>query len=129
MLERVSEAGRELRPASVLQALRERTKQLHAQAERTGIVAEILHRRADVSGYALLLRNLLPAYRIMEQALAAHRGSAVVGLIVRPELNRATSIEADLQTIASLHRITDLPQLPEAVRYANAIRQASEGSG
>lgn len=129
MLERVNEAGRELRPASLLEGLRERTKQLHAQAERTGIVAEILHRRVHVSGYALLLRNLLPVYRTMEHALAAHRTSAVVGLIVRPELDRTTAIEADLQTIASLYRITDLPQLPEAVRYANAIRQASEGSG
>jgi heme oxygenase (biliverdin-producing, ferredoxin) len=129
MLERVNEAGRELRPASLLEALRERTKQLHAQAERTGIVAEILHRRVAVAGYALLLRNLLPVYRTMEQALAAHRTSAVVGLIVRPELDRAAAIEADLQTIAGLCDTADLPELPEAARYANAIRQASEGSG
>src|SRR5215470_16231373 len=119
MLERVSEAGRELRPASLLEALRERTKQLHAQAERTGIIAEILHRRVSVTGYALLLRNLLPVYRTMEQALVAHRTSAVVGLIVRPELDRAAAIEADLLAIASVYRIADLPQLPEALRYAN----------
>lgn len=129
MLERVSEAGRELRPASLLEALRERTKQPHALAERTGIVADILHRRANVTGYALLLRNLLPVYRTMEHALAGKRSSAVVGLIVHPELDRAAAIEADLRIIASLYGIVDLPLLPEATRYVDAIRRASEATG
>jgi heme oxygenase (biliverdin-producing, ferredoxin) len=128
MLERVSDAGRELRPASLLEALRERTRELHATAERTGIVAEILHRRADLFGYALLLRNLLPVYRTMEEALAAHRGSAVVGLLVRPELDRAGAIESDLRAISDRYQISDLPELPESIRYADAIRQASEGT-
>jgi len=129
MLERVHEAGRELRPASLIEALRERTKQLHAVAERTGIVAEILHRRASLAGYALLLRNLLPVYSTMEQALAAHRTTAVTGLLVRPELDRTGAIASDLRMIAELHEIGDLPQLPQATRYADAIRQASEGTG
>src|SRR5215510_12474163 len=114
MLERVSDAGRDLRPASLLEALRERTRQLHATAERTGIVAEILHRRADLFGYALMLKNLLPVYRTMEQALAGQRSSAVVGLMVRPELDRAAAIEADLRVIADRYEMPDLPQLPEA---------------
>src|SRR5215510_7708052 len=100
MLERVSDAGRDLRPASLLEALRERTRELHAAAERTGIVAEILHRRADLFGYALMLRNLLPVYRTMELALATLRDAAAVGLFVRPELDRAGAIEADLRVIA-----------------------------
>jgi len=129
MLERVSDAGRELRPASLLEALRERTRELHATAERTGIVAEILHRRADLFGYALLLRNLLPVYRTMEQALAARRGSAVVGMLVRRELDRADAIEADLRTIADMYELGDLPQLPESVRYTEVIQLASEGTG
>lgn len=129
MLERVSETGRELRPASLLEALRERTKDLHAVAERTGIVAEILHRRGSLFGYALLLRNLLPVYRTMEQGLAAQRTSAVVGLLVRPELDRAGNIESDLQFIANIYGIDDLPQLPEATRYADVICEAAKGTG
>lgn len=129
MLERLSEAGRELRPASLLEALREQTKQLHAVAERTGIVAEILHRRGSLFGYALLLRNLLPVYRTMEQGLAAQRTSAVVGLLVRPELDRAGAIESDLHVIANLYGIDDLPLLPEASRYADVISEASKGTG
>jgi len=129
MLERVNQAGRELRPASLLEALRERTRELHATAERTGIVAEILHRRADLFGYALLLRNLLPIYRTMEQALAARRESVVVGPMVRPELDRAGAIESDLHVISDLYRINHLAELPESMRYVDAIRQASEGTG
>jgi len=129
MLEHVSNAGRVLRPASLLEALRERTKALHALAERTGIVTEILHRRASVVGYALLLRNLLPVYRAMEQSLAAHGTSPVVGPIVRPELYRTDAIVADLDALAKLHRFNELPQLPEAARYADAIGQAAEGAG
>ena len=129
MLERLNEAGRELRPASLLEALRERTRQLHAIAERTGIVAEILHRRASLAGYALLLRNLLPVYQAMEQGLTEHRTSAVVGMLVRPELDRFGAIEADLRAIANLYSIGDLPRLPESFRYVAAIRQASRGTG
>ena len=129
MLERVNDAGRDLRPASLLEALRERTRELHATAERTGIVAEILHRRADLFGYALMLRNLLPVYRTMEQALAAQQGSVVVGCMVRPELDRAGAIESDLRVISDRYRIGDLPELPESIRYADAIRQASGGTG
>lgn len=129
MLERVNEAGRELRPASLLEALRERTKQLHALAERTGIVAEILHRRADIVGYKLLLQNLLPVYRAMEQSLAERSTSAIVSLIVRPELNRASAIENDLRVVEEFYRIGDLPLLPQATHYAEVIREASEGTG
>jgi heme oxygenase len=129
MLERVSEAGRELRPANLLEALRQRTKTLHALAERTGIIAEILHRRAGVLGYTLLLRNLLPVYRTMELALAERRTSPLVGPIVHPELERTAAIVSDLEVLAQLHHLVDVPQLPEAARYADAIGRASEGSG
>ena len=42
MLERTDIAGHSLRPASLLGALRERTRDLHTQAERSGIIAGIL---------------------------------------------------------------------------------------
>jgi heme oxygenase len=77
----------------------------------------------------LLLRNLLPIYRTMEQALAAQRESVVVGQMVRPELDRAGAIESDLHVISDLYRINHLAELPESMRYVDAIRQASEGTG
>jgi heme oxygenase (biliverdin-producing, ferredoxin) len=127
MLKRVDEAGRQLRPASLLEALRERTKALHTQAERSGMIAEILQGRGTRTGYALLLRNLLPVYATMEAELLRHHGSLGVGTIVSPELNRAAAIEFDLGQLTD--NWSELPLLPAAADYAAAISAASVGSG
>jgi heme oxygenase len=127
MLERVDEAGRELRPASLLEALRERTKALHTQAERSGIIADILHGRGTRAGYALLLRNLLPVYATMESELLRHHGAPDIGAIVYPELHRAAAIKSDLEGLAG--QWSELPLLPAALDYTAAISTASAGGG
>jgi heme oxygenase len=126
MLERLEGTEGLLQSASLLEGLRERTRQLHTEAERTGIVADMLRGRARREDYARLLRNLLPVYRTLEEELAKHASSPLLGPIVRGELERAEAIEADLQHLALLG---SEPVLPEAVSYANAIRQASAGDG
>ncbi|BAM91887.1 heme oxygenase [Bradyrhizobium oligotrophicum S58] len=105
--------------------MRERTKALHVTAERTGIVAELLRGRGTVQSYALLLRSLLPVYEALEAELERHAASPVTGLIVRPELHRSAALRADLAQLDA----TDLPLLPEAIVYLNAIREAGSGSG
>jgi len=127
MLERVDGAGRQLRPASLLEALRERTRALHTQAERSGLIAEILHGRGTKAGYALLLRNLLPVYSTMEAELLRHHGSPGIGMIVFPELHRAAAIESDLDHLSGTW--SGLPLLPAAVNYATAISMASSAGG
>jgi heme oxygenase (biliverdin-producing, ferredoxin) len=127
MLKRVEEAGRQLRPASLLEALRERTKALHTQAERSGIIAEILHGRGTRAGYVLLLRNLFPVYATMETELLRHHRSPGLGAIVCPELNRAAAIEFDLGQLSD--EWSDLPLLSAARDYAAAISEASVGAG
>ena len=62
-------------PVSVVTALYMRTKTLHVEAERTGIIRDLLRGEASREGYVLLLRNLLPAYQAMERGLERHRGS------------------------------------------------------
>ncbi|GLH81744.1 heme oxygenase [Bradyrhizobium sp. SSBR45G] len=128
MLDRVDQnemAGRSTRPASLLEAMRERTKALHVTAERTGIVAELLRGRGTVPAYALLLRNLLPVYEALEAELLRHEGTPVVGGIVRPQLHRSAAIKADLAQLDA----SDLPRLPEAIAYVRAIQEAGSGSG
>ncbi len=127
MLERLDTAGRSLRPASLLEALRERTKDLHTRAERSGIIADILHGRATRDGYGLMLRNLLPVYQALEEELARYAGSPVVGSIVRSELTRAGAIERDLQSLSV--ETSELPVLPATANYVKAIVQASGGDG
>jgi len=125
MLERLDRGGRWLRPASLLEGLRERTKDLHTRAERSGIVADILHGRATRDGYVLMLRNLLRVYQALEERLARHAGSPTVGAIVRPELMRAGAIERDLQSLSV--ETSALQVLPATDNYVNAIVLASDG--
>jgi heme oxygenase (biliverdin-producing, ferredoxin) len=127
MLERTDGAGHSLRPTSLLGALRERTRELHTQAERSGIIADILHGRATREDYALLLRNLLPVYQALEAHLAGHAVSPPVGPIVRPELIRAGAIEADLSLLSI--ETSALPVLAATADYVKAIEQASGGDG
>lgn len=129
MLDQLSDAGRQLRPASLLEALRERTTALHTEAERSGFVADMLRGRASLRGYTLMMRNLLPAYRTLEASLAEHAGSSVTGIVHRRELERAPSIEADLRHLWTGDAERDLPLLPSAVRYAETIARASKGDG
>jgi heme oxygenase (biliverdin-producing, ferredoxin) len=127
MLERSDIAGHPLRPASLLEALRERTRDLHMQAERSGIIADILQGRATRHGYVLLVRNLLPVYQALEEKLTEYAASPLVGPLARPELVRAAAIEADLRSLSG--DATATPMLPAAANYVNAIARASRGDG
>jgi heme oxygenase (biliverdin-producing, ferredoxin) len=109
-------------------ALRERTSELHAEAERSGIVSDILRGRAGRHGYLLLLRNLLPAYQAMEQALEVHRHSPLLACFARPELYRARRIAADMAALGN-EREDELPMLPASAAYAAAVTSAGEGKG
>ena len=82
-------------PDGVVTSLYLRTKTLHVEAERTGIIRDLLRGEASREGYALLLRNLLPAYQAMEQGLERHLHTPGVGVLgslqgwtVRPRSNR-----------------------------------------
>jgi heme oxygenase len=127
MLERPEGTEGLVRSASLLEGLRERTQQLHTEAERSGIVADMLRGRARREDYGRLLRNLLPVYRTLEEELAKHASSPLLGPIVRGELERADAIEADLRHLGVPP--SEQPVLPESAAYANAIRQAAAGDG
>jgi heme oxygenase (biliverdin-producing, ferredoxin) len=109
-------------------ALREHTAELHAEAERSGVVNDILRGRAGRYGYLLLLRNLLPAYRAMERALEVHRHSPLLASFARPELHRAGRIVADMAALG-IEREDELPLLPASGAYAAAVTSAGEGKG
>jgi len=83
-------------PFSVVTALYLRTKTLHVEAERTGIIRDLLRGEASLEGYILLLRNLLPAYQAMEQGFERHRGAQGLAALANFRLDRAPAIEADL---------------------------------
>ena len=116
-------------PVNVVTALYFRTKALHLEAERTGIIRDLLRGKASREGYILLLRNLLPAYQKMEQGLERHLGSPGLGEVANYRLDRAPTIESDLLALCGKAWERDIPLLPEGDIYARRIAKAAEGDG
>ena len=116
-------------PVSVVTALYLRTKALHLEAERTGIIRDLLRGEASREGYVLLLRNLLPAYREMENGFERHHGSSSLGGLANYGLDRAPAIEADLVALSGKDWQRDIPLLAAGDIYARRIAKAAEGDG
>lgn len=114
---------------SIVTALYLRTKTLHLEAERTGIIRDLLRGEATREGYLLLLRNLLPAYRAMEQGLHRHRSSPALGRLAGYGLDRSSALEADLVALCGERWSRRIPLLEAGERYAKRIGQAAEDDG
>lgn len=107
--------------------MRKRTRTLHAEAERAGIVRDILCGRASVEGYALYLRNLLPAYQALEDGLVRNRDKAWVRAMSPPAVFRAGALGADLAALSGPAWTESLPLLPAGTRYARQVEAAAAG--
>jgi heme oxygenase len=116
-------------PVSVVGALYARTKTLHMQAEKSGVISDILHGLASRDGYVLLLRNLLPAYREIECGIENHHNSSGLALLAKHRLDRAPAIESDLTALCGPDWSRRIPMLPSGEAYARRIAQAAEGDG
>ncbi|KPF92558.1 heme oxygenase [Rhodopseudomonas sp. AAP120] len=114
---------------SVVTALYVSTKALHLEAERTGFIADMLRGAASRRGYALLLRNLQPAYREIEDGLERHRHNPILAPLARYRLARAAAIAADLAALTGPDSDDQPPLLPEGEAYARTIAQAAGGDG
>ncbi len=106
--------------------LAQATSASHVEAERSGVIADLLRGRGSVASYAALLHNLLPAYQALESGLERHRGSALLAPFARPEVYRSAAIIADL---AILGHDPATALLPEGRAYAAAVVRAGEGDG
>jgi heme oxygenase (biliverdin-producing, ferredoxin) len=109
--------------------VRRRTHALHGRAERSGIMHDILRGKANRYGYALLLRNLLPAYQCLEIGLEAHRRSPVVRAVARRELYRAAALRFDLKELVGREWESALPLLAAGEQYHQRVAIAAEGDG
>jgi heme oxygenase (biliverdin-producing, ferredoxin) len=112
---------------SLIDELRAATRRLHEQAERSGLIRTLLSGNASQTDYALLLRNLLPAYEAMERQLATLPDSHPVATIRDPRLYRARAIRADLATISG-DQWADLPLTDAGREYEHRLRSL-QGTG
>ncbi|MEO8318234.1 MAG: biliverdin-producing heme oxygenase [Bradyrhizobium sp.] len=116
-------------PDGIVTSLYLRTKTLHVEAERTGIIRDLLRGEASRDGYVLLLRNLLPAYQAMEHGFENHRRTPGVGVLAHYRLDRAAAIEADLLALCGERWNHDIPLLGAGDVYAKRVAKAAEGDG
>jgi heme oxygenase (biliverdin-producing, ferredoxin) len=116
-------------PVSVVTGLYLRTKDLHVEAERSGVIRELLRGSATRDGYILLLRNLLPAYQSMEQGLARHLKTPGIGALARYRFDRAPAIESDLVALCGKAWHREVPLLPAGDNYARRVTEAAKGNG
>lgn len=116
-------------PSSLVARLRERTHALHTRAERSGYISEIMHGRGSRNGYALFLRNLLPAYEELERGLERHGGSPIFGGVPWADLIRAAAIERDLAALAGPYWRRSIGLLPSAMNYSSHVASVASGNG
>lgn len=115
--------------ARLTDVLRRRTHRLHIEAERSGIVREILRGRASRFGYALFLRNLMPAYEALERGLERHRRGPCLGRLALPEVYRREALSADLVGLCGRDWGRLLPLLPAGEAYARRVAESAGADG
>jgi heme oxygenase len=105
--------------------LKDATRDLHRQAERSGVMAELVQGRISREMYCLLLRNLQPIYAALEAGLDVHHhADPNVQRLWRPELRRLPALEQDLGYLhAGADWRGDLPVLGAAAEYAERLER------
>lgn len=99
--------------------LRRETRTLHAEAERSGFVADLLRGRTDRPAYALYLRNLHAAYAALEAGLDGNRGRPAVAAVAHRAVARVPALAADLEALLPGWRRR--PLLAAGERYAERL--------
>ena len=121
--------AREGKQLSLTALMRSCTHELHRRAEGSGIVNDVLRCKATRHSYALLLRNLLPAYEQLEAGLELYRRMPQVCAAARRELYRASAIRSDLRALAGKEWESALALLPSGKDYARRVAAAAKHNG
>ncbi len=111
--------------AGLAERLRAETRGLHAQAERSGVMAALLAGRLARDAYCALLRNLHDLYTALEAALARHREDARVASIHDPALARREALAADLAVLHPGAWQQAFPQEPATQAYVARLNELS----
>lgn len=106
------------------ESLRRETKELHARAERSGIMSTLLRGELQRTDYCALLRNLHRLYEALEAGLDEHCEHPAIRPIYNPPLHRVAALGIDL---ASLHgdRWSELPVAAATGEYVERLQHLS----
>lgn len=113
-------------PAGLSDQLKSRTAGLHRQAERSGVLRDLLRGDIDRAGYAMLLRNLLPVYEALEHALAQPGRDPRLAPLADPAVYRVEALRADIRHLDAAGDETFEPE-PSAAGYAARVSACAQG--
>lgn len=108
--------------------LRAATRSLHRQAERSGIIRDLLRGAAGRPGYVLYLQTLLPAYRALETGLQRAGSLPALSALASTAVYRARALESDLGALAGGGPDGQPPRLPQGEAYAARIEEVAAAS-
>jgi len=106
-------------------ALREGTVELHREAERAGIMRDLLRGRVDRGGYCSLLRNLRALYRTLETGLTQLAADPVISQVSLPALARGAALASDLDVLHGGCWEAEIPLAPAMARYVERLDEAT----
>jgi heme oxygenase (biliverdin-producing, ferredoxin) len=106
--------------ATLSAALRDGTKSLHTQAERSGAMAQLLRGQLSLAGYARLIAALHEIYTALERGLDEHAMDPVLAGVRTPGLARRAALESDLAVLVRLGAPMPAP-IPQAQSYARHL--------
>lgn len=109
--------------------MRARTELLHRQAEKSGVIAALLRRQSSRLGYALYMRNLVPAYRELERGLGRLGNGSRTRVFDCSALYRSDALAADLAGMFGHGWEHSLELLPQGRAYGDHVRAAAEADG
>lgn len=101
--------------------LRAESRDLHVQAERSGVMAALLRGQLPLEGYAALIAALYEIYDALEAGLDANAEHPAIAPLRRPGLARRAALAADLAVLRRLG-LAPLDPAPAAVAYATHLR-------
>lgn len=103
--------------ATLSLALREATASLHREAERAGIMPDLLSGRLDEADYVSLLFNLHALYARLEAATAAAAALTRLDSLLDTGLRRTAALEYDLERLAGPGWHATRPETAALSRY------------
>lgn len=105
------------------EALHDRTRALHTEAERSGVMGALLRGRASMDAYVRLLASLHAVYGALEHGLTAHAAHPVVGAMAAPDFARSEALDHDLRALLGAAWREAAPTHPLAYAYAEHLHR------
>ena len=111
--------------ARLAERLRDETRGLHTEVERSALMRSLLHGELSLAGYCLLLRSLHAIYVTLEAALVRHATDVLLAPIFNPALFRSDALARDLDTLHGASWPRTVAVQPAARLYEDRLRLLS----